>query len=76
MCSGVNVLGIVAITAWCGGCSLVIFGGLRIIGRLRVDEETEETGNDVPKHGESAYPADAWVESQYKKNVKGWTDLP
>ena len=39
-------------------------------GLLRVDLETEESGNDMPKHGESAYPADAWVEMQYKKNVK------
>ena len=25
------------------------------------------TGMDLPKHGESAYPADAWVEQQYMK---------
>ena len=24
-------------------------------------------GMDLPKHGESAYPADAWVEQQYMK---------
>ena len=63
--------------AWCGGCSLVIFGGLRLAGLLRVDEETEYSGNDIPKHGESAYPADAWVEMQYNKNIKeGGSALP
>ena len=25
------------------------------------------TGMDLLKHGESAYPADAWVEQQYMK---------
>jgi len=67
---GVNCLGILAIFGWCGGCSLVMFGALRAAGMLRVDAETEASGNDIPKHGESAYPADAWVEMQYKKNVK------
>ena len=47
-----------------------MFGALRAAGMLRVDEETEKSGNDIPKHGEAAYPADAWVEMQYKKNVK------
>ena len=37
---------------------------------MRIDEETEYSGNDIPKHGESAYPADAWVEMQYNKNLK------
>ena len=48
-------------------------------GLLRVDPETEESGNDIPKHGESAYPADAWVEMQYRKNIKeggGATGMP
>ena len=47
-----------------------MFGALRAAGMLRVDEDTEKSGNDIPKHGEAAYPADAWVEMQYKKNVK------
>ena len=68
--AGVNCLGILAIFGWCGCCSLVMFGALRAAGMLRVDAETEASGNDIPKHGESAYPADAWVEMQYKKNVK------
>ena len=68
--AGANCLGILAIFGWCGGCSLVMFGALRAAGMLRVDEETEKSGNDIPKHGEAAYPADAWVEMQYKKNVK------
>merc|ERR1719384_814152 len=68
---GVNCLGILAIIGWCGGCSLVIFGGLRKAGFLRVDKETEYSGNDIPKHGESAYPADAWVEMQYNRGESG-----
>ena len=42
-----------------------------------MDKETEYSGNDIPKHGESAYPADAWVEMQYNKNIKeGTAHLP
>ena len=34
---------------------------------LRIHRDVEFTGNDLPKHGEAAYPADAWVEMQYNK---------
>ena len=34
---------------------------------LRVDCDHEFKGMDLLKHGESAYPADAWVEAQYMK---------
>ena len=48
-----------------------MFGGLRLIKKLRIDRETEFKGNDQIKHGESAYPRDAWVEMQYQmKNEK------
>ena len=35
---------------------------------LRVETEHEFKGMDLLKHGESAYPADAWVEAQYMKD--------
>merc|ERR1712008_329034 len=34
---------------------------------LRVEAAAEFKGMDMLKHGESAYPADAWVEQQYMK---------
>ena len=42
-----------------------MFGGLSLIKKLRIDRETEFKGNDLIKHGEAAYPRDAWVEMQY-----------
>ena len=40
---------------------------MKYIKLLRIDRETEFRGNDQIKHGESAYPRDAWVELQYNK---------
>ena len=37
----------------------------RYFGYLRVDSETEDSGNDAPHHGETAYPVSAWIEEQY-----------
>jgi hypothetical protein len=59
----------VCIIAWSGACSLIIFGGLRLLNLLRIDKETEFSGNDLEKHGEAAYPADAWVEAQYNRRL-------
>jgi len=62
-----------AISAWAFFWSLVLFGSLKMAGILRVGTEDEFKGMDLIKHGESAYPADAWVEYQYsnKKNSQG-----
>ncbi len=64
---GVNLLGIVAIAAWSFVLSVVIFLPLKKFGMYRIDRETEFRGNDLAKHGESAYPRDAWVELQVRK---------
>ena len=40
-----------------------------MIKKLRIDRETEFKGNDQIKHGESAYPRDAWVEMQYQTKI-------
>jgi len=37
---------------------------------LRVDREMELKGMDIVKHGEAAYPAQAWVELQYTADDK------
>ena len=58
---GVNLLGVVAIFSWSAGWSVLIFGGLKWVGMLRIDRDTEFRGNDTVKHGEAAYPVDAWV---------------
>lgn len=66
---GVNLAGLLAIIAWALFWSTLIFASLRFFDILRVDKDAEIKGNDIVKHGESAYPKDAWIEMQYQKNL-------
>ena len=66
---GWNILGLLCIILWAGFWSTLMFGGLSMIKKLRIDRETEFKGNDQIKHGESAYPRDAWVEMQYQTKI-------
>ena len=61
----INIAGLLTITLWAGGHSLVLFGSLNYFDLLRIDDETELLGCDMVKHGESAYPVSAWNENQY-----------
>jgi len=45
--------------------SVALFLPLKWAGLLRIDEEMEKKGIDLIKHGESAYPAQAYEEEQY-----------
>lgn len=67
---GYNLLGAICIMVWSFGWSLLIFGGLYQMSWLRVDPDLELKGMDIIKHGEAAYPAQAWVEYQYNKTDK------
>ena len=62
---GVNLIGLLAIMVWSLFWSFLIFGVLKLSKVLRINEETEYRGNDVEKHGEAAYPMDAWVLSHF-----------
>ena len=44
---GMNIGGLVAIMLWAAFWSTLIFGGLKLIGILRIDRETEFRGNDM-----------------------------
>jgi Amt family ammonium transporter len=69
---GVNVgCGLVVVAWTCFWC-ILIFGSLNFFNMLRIDRDTEVKGVDLIKHGESAYPALAWVEAQY--NIKTIVD--
>jgi len=70
-----NLAGGVAIAAWSALWSGLLFGSLSLLGLLRVSAEEEADGMDLIKHGESAYPAAAWVESQYAHGAPGVQDL-
>ena len=67
---GVNIAALLAITVWSFFWSVLIFGTLKYFDLLRIDTDTEFKGNDLVKHGESAYPVDAWVELQYEKKSR------
>jgi len=74
---GYNLLGALCITVWSAMWGLAIFGSMWYMKWLRVDPDLELKGMDIFKHGESAYPAQAWVETQYsKKSVVGGPKLP
>jgi len=69
----VNIIGAIAIIVWSTVLSLLIFAPLKYLGKYRIDRETEFKGNDSVKHGESAYPRDAWVELQVSSHIKYFT---
>ncbi|XP_045105403.1 putative ammonium transporter 1 [Portunus trituberculatus] len=66
---GWNLVGALAIVVWAGGVCVVMFGALRYLGWLRVSVEMEMQGMDILKHGEPAYPAEAWLERQYSSTA-------
>lgn len=52
---GIQLGGILALLAWSGGLSTIVFVGLKSIGKLRVTQETEDAGLDIHEHGGRAY---------------------
>ena len=60
-----QLVGILVITAWSAIVSSVMFYILKLNKKLRVSREMELQGLDQVKHGEAAYPAEAWKEVQY-----------
>lgn len=68
---GINLAGVLAITLWAAFWSSLIFGPLKFFDQLRIDSDTEFRGCDIIKHGEAAYPVDAWVELQYSVGSEG-----
>jgi len=53
-----QLIGIGVYSGWTIGTGIVMFGGLRMIGWLRVTEEAEMIGMDKSKHGGPSYPLD------------------
>lgn len=65
---GWNLAGVLAITAWSMGTSFILFFPMKMLGVLRVSEEIEIKGLDIPKHGEPAYPPLSYG--------NGWEQIP
>lgn len=57
---GWNLLGVIVILAWSSVLAFILFIILRLTKQLRVSEEIELKGLDIPKHGEPAYPLDSY----------------
>jgi Amt family ammonium transporter len=53
---GVQALGSVSTILWVGATSVVMFGALKAINRLRVSTKADVVGIDVYEHGATAYP--------------------
>ena len=62
------MLGALVIIAWTSAWSCLVFASLKWFEVLRVEDYYEHFGLDLTHHGESAYPADAWIEIQYQSN--------
>lgn len=50
-----NFVAVITIFAWSTFFAVVVFGGLRVTGLLRISAAIEEQGMDASKHGGSAY---------------------
>jgi ammonium transporter, Amt family len=53
---GVQLLGVIAVLAWCLITGFILFSAIKAIVGLRVSEEEELEGLDYGEHGASAYP--------------------
>ena len=61
---GNQIAGVLAIIAWVGFTSSVLFGVLKYAGMLRVPVEEEEVGLDTSHHGGNAYNFDKELDSK------------
>ena len=55
-----QLVGLLVITAWSAGVSSIIFFILKLNNKLRLSREVEIAGCDIIKHGEAAYPEEAY----------------
>ena len=58
----VNAYGAGVLSTYNFVAGLLLFGTLRMAGRLRIDKETERLGSDKMKHGEESYPLENKVQ--------------
>ena len=51
-----QIIGVVAVLAWCLVTGFILFYGIKAATGLRVSEEEEQAGLDYGEHGANAYP--------------------
>ncbi|MBN2085995.1 MAG: ammonium transporter [Anaerolineales bacterium] len=56
-----QTIGILAVSAWCLLCGMVLFATIKAFHGLRVSREEETQGLDILEHGAQAYPGDVLV---------------
>jgi Amt family ammonium transporter len=66
---GVQLLGLVAISVFTIAFAFLMFGGLKAIGRLRVDPKADVIGIDAYEHGASVWP-DIYEVDQLEESAK------
>ncbi|ESO95416.1 hypothetical protein LOTGIDRAFT_188698, partial [Lottia gigantea] len=57
---GYQLAGLLSIGVWTAVTCTIMFGGLKLAKIFRVSSELEAKGLDIPKHGEPAYPTEAY----------------
>ncbi|KAH9518757.1 ammonium transporter Amt1 [Bulinus truncatus] len=62
-----QLVGLSAIALWSGGLCCIIFACMKYAGILRVSEEMEIKGLDIPKHNEPAYPLETYGHGHTEK---------
>ncbi|MBX9256897.1 ammonium transporter [Desmonostoc muscorum CCALA 125] len=67
---GIQLLGVVAIVVFTVAFSFLMFGGLKALGRLRVDPQADRIGIDAYEHGASVWPDVYSLEEQEKNRNK------
>ena len=53
---GAQIVGVLAVLAWCLVTGFILFYAIKAVTGLRVTEEEEQSGLDYEEHGASAYP--------------------
>ncbi|XP_059178366.1 putative ammonium transporter 1 [Physella acuta] len=62
-----QLAGVCTFFIWTLGTMTIVFGSLRLLGLFRVTPEMEMKGLDIPKHGEPAYPLEAYGHGYFEK---------
>ncbi|KAL3873257.1 hypothetical protein ACJMK2_036395 [Sinanodonta woodiana] len=71
-----QLAGLATIIGWTAAWSLLLFGIMKLLKILRVPEELELKGLDIPKHNEPAYPVEAYGHGHIEKIIQILENTP